>query len=265
MTGPAPGLSEAFRSSGRTIASLFLHAGCNLECRFCVSAPRFDCMTRADAEALLEGLRAAGIRNVVFGGGEPTTWPHDMGRLAAYARDRGHFVQVSTNGVALPDGFAADARVDRWLLPLDAAEAPAHDALRRTPGHHALVHARLRELAGSGREVTVTTVVTRESAAGIGRLGESLARLAQGGLAIRAWHLYCFVAAGRGGAPHAADLAVGGAAWIGAVHAARGGARGFPVYVRPDVRRSRSVEYLWLERGRLRIGSQDRSPVSARV
>ncbi len=246
---------DAFRSSGRTIASLFLHAGCNLDCRFCVSEARFDTLAPDTVSEVLRALSRAGVRNVVFGGGEPTLWEHDLGARCAEARDLRHFVQVSTNGVALRNGFAADERIDRWLLPLESADPAVHDALRG-PGHHALVLERLRALADARREVTLTTVMTRANAAGAARLGALLCDLAERGLPLHAWHVYRFVAAGRGGAGAAETLGLAREAWGAAVRAARQSARarGIPVFVRSDVRRSRTVEYVWQQDGALRLG-----------
>ncbi len=251
---------DAFRASGRTIASLFLHPACNLECRFCVSEARFDAMTPETVSAVLHALAHAGVRNVVFGGGEPTLWEHDLAARCAEARALGHFVQVSTNGVALRDGFAGngfahDARVDRWLLPLESADPAVHDALRG-PGHHALVLERLDALATGRREVTVTTVMTNANAAGAARLGALLCDLRENGLPLHAWHVYRFVAAGRGGgsADAAGALALDRSAWCAAVRSARASARGIPVFVRSDVRRSRTVEYVWQADGAIRLG-----------
>ncbi len=249
-------LHDAVVRQARTIASVFLHPGCDLACRFCASETGFDTMSPAHARAVFADLRDAGVRNVVMGGGEPATWPFDLFELCADAQALGHFVQVSSNGTALSPGFASDPRVDRYVLPLESADPRVHDAQRRAPGgasHHALVLERLEALVASGKEVTISTVVTRTTAAGVAALSVLLDAFQRRGLALHAWQVYRFVAIGRGGRDAAGALAIDGPTWRRALAAARSGLRGAPVYARGDIMRSRSVFYLWRESGRVRI------------
>lgn len=225
------------------IAVVMLHDGCDMFCRFCVTAGRW-CLEWAETERLLVRLHRERVSHVVFGGGEPFAWPHGVREIARVARAMGFHVQVGTNGVSLPEGFARFQEVDRYVLPLEAADAATHDRLRRhAPSHHALVLDRLARLREAGKSVTVSTVVTSETAAGLGRLAAFLEAYAAGGGALHAWHLYRFLPVGRGGARAADRLAISEEAYRQACDALRGHAWPFRIFRRPDMYRSRTVTF----------------------
>ncbi|RMH03252.1 MAG: radical SAM protein [Planctomycetota bacterium] len=241
---------------GKRIAALFLLPNCNMGCAYCAAAARFDVASPHQVEGLLSGLAAGGIHSVVFGGGEPLLWPHDLERVGRRARDLGLEVQVGSNGLAPPTGFARFDWVDRYLLPLDAADPHEHDRLRSGPdSHHAIVLARLDELLDAGKEVTIGTVVTRRNAAALPALADFLAARRAAGLRLHAWHLYRFLPVGRGGTGREADLGLPAAAFRTAVERARARPLGFPAYRRDDMLRSSTVAFYWFEDGRLRTGA----------
>lgn len=262
--GPgAPGSEVLFddalqgTSPRKSIASLFLTPRCDMSCRFCASETDFSVMTFDQAEALLRALACRSVRNVVFGGGEPFQWPHDLLELTAVARDLGFLVQVCTNGLCLPDRFERVATIDRYLLPLESMDSERHDALRRSAmGHHRVVRSRIERLAGSGRELTVSTVVTRENHDELGEIARFLRQSRDSGVAIHAWHLYRFLPVGRGGQPNAARLDLSVERFRRACGSARLAAEGIRVYRRDDMLRSSRVEFFWFERGELQIGSR---------
>jgi MoaA/NifB/PqqE/SkfB family radical SAM enzyme len=238
----------------KRIASVFLLPDCAMACRFCASAPDFAVMSKAQAEGLLGDLAARGIDNLVLGGGEPFLWPHGLRELAERARSLGFLVQVCTSGADLPDGFERLPAFDRFILPLEAADAATHDRLRIHPGgHHRLVLARLEALVAAGRELTISTVVTRENLAGLPALAALLASLKAKGARLHAWHLYRFLPIGRAGAPNADSLDLDLRAYLDAVEAVRRANLGFPVFRRSDMRRASSVVYLWAEADGLRV------------
>jgi MoaA/NifB/PqqE/SkfB family radical SAM enzyme len=239
------------------IGVVFLHPGCNMHCTFCATDNDMDTMTSSGAQRVLGCVRDRGIDSVVLGGGEPFAWPHDTLRLAAWARAQGFFVQVGTNGIAMPSSREGLDRVDRFVLPLDAADAALHNASRRFgPGHHELVIQRLRALRAAEKSVTVSTVVNARNAAHLGPLAGFLCDYFDGGGALHAWHLYKFLPEGRGGALHEAELAIGDDAYDAACDAAKGRCDGFHVYKRRDMRHSKSVDFFWQHRGRIRVGSE---------
>lgn len=214
-------------------------------------------MSFSQAAELLRTLRAHSLRNVVFGGGEPFLWPHGLERLTRLAHDLGFLVQVCTNGVSLPVGFERIASIDRFILPLESIDPDVHDALRPHPrGHHRLVLDRIESLAGSGRQLTVSTVVTRDNVDRLEPLAEFLARTQNRGVDLHAWHLYRFLPVGRGGTASAGRLAIDYDRFVRACSGVKGRALSFRVFRRDNMLRSGSVEFFWFEKDRLEIGSR---------
>jgi MoaA/NifB/PqqE/SkfB family radical SAM enzyme len=241
-----------------TVAAVLLHPRCNMTCTFCVTPDgAFEALSFDEAVDVLDGLAARGVRSVVFGGGEPCAWPGDLVRLARAARERGILVQVGTNGIALPDGFAELDCIDRWVLPLESVDPDVHDALRKHgPGHHALVRARLDALAAAGREVTLSTVVTTRTLDGVAALGRFLRDHHAAGGRVHAWHLYRFLPYGRGGARHRAELEVTAEEYAAACDAALALDLPFRVFRRTNMYRSRNVEFFWRAGGSVRSGQE---------
>jgi len=214
-------------------------------------------MSYAQAEGLLHALRARSIRNVVFGGGEPFLWPHGLEGLTGLARDLGFLVQVCTNGVALPTGYEQIVSIDRFILPLESMDPAIHDGLRAHPaGHHRIMLERIDALAGSGRQLTVSTVVTRDNVDRLAEVGQFLNNSTARGVNVHAWHLYRFLPIGRRGTRNADRLAIAYDEFVEACARARSHATSFRVYRRDNMLRSSSVEFFWFENGRLEIGSK---------
>ncbi len=236
-----------------------------MSCPFCASETGFSAMTFEQAQTLLEELAARGLRNVVLGGGEPFLWPHGVERLGRRARELGFVVQVCTNGASLPAGFERVEGIDRYILPLESMDPARHDPLRRhRDGHHRIVLERIRKLAGSGRELTVSTVLTRENIDELPAIAEYLARARRDGVALHAWHLYRFLPVGRGGARNAERLEVARESFARACAAVKRLDLGFPVYRRDNMLRSSSVEFFWFDGARLRLGSRALETVTPR-
>jgi len=231
------------------IASVFLLPDCNLSCSFCASELGFETATFAQVAELLHDLRGTSIRSVVFGGGEPTLWPHGLERICRLAARLGFLVQVCTNGVALPEGFERMEGVKRFILPIEAADAETHDDLRVSRRQHLqVVLERVRALTAAGREMTFSTVVTSRNLDRLAEIGRLLGSLRTGGARIHAWHVYRFVPLGRGGAGDPAGLSVDTTAFLRACEGAKRLPLEFPVYRRDDLFASTSVEFFWFER-----------------
>jgi MoaA/NifB/PqqE/SkfB family radical SAM enzyme len=242
----------------RTIAALFLLPGCDMRCRFCASERSFDTMRPPQAELLLEALHARGYRNVVLGGGEPTLWPHGVERLAVRAKERGFLVQLNTNGVRPPPRFPRTPGIDRFILPIESTEAAVHDHLRHRSGgdHLSLVQRRVEDLIAAKREFTIATVLTALNVDAVEGIAHHLHRLRERGARLHAWHLYRFLPVGRGGRTAARELSLSDDRFLAACRTARSVGLDFPVYRRPHMLRSSSVEFFWFERGELVVGSR---------
>lgn len=247
---------EGSLGSPKWIATVFLTPACNIACPFCASESGFQVMPEETARTLLQRLAAGATTHVVLGGGEPFLWPHDVVELGRFARRQGLFVQVATNGIARRDLAELDA-FDRVILPIEAMDAAVHDALRPLSGgsHHALVLEHVRKLAAAGRELTISTVVSRRNVGELPRIADHLASLAASGARLHAWHLYRFLPVGRGGRPHAERFLIGAEDYDAAVDGMRRRGLPFRVFRRTNMQASRSVEFYWYEDGILRSGS----------
>lgn len=237
-----------------------LHGDCNMHCRFCITDSRVEAMSADDYDRALSRLEEEGFQNIVIGGGEPFCWQGGLRHAAESAKSRGFYVQVGTNGILIPDQDGYHHCIDRYVLPLDAADAAGHDSLRSFPGgsgsHHALILRRLTQVRDWGYSVTVSTVVSRKNLEDIVSIGDLLADYVSGGGCLHAWHLYCFVPRGRGGSRAAAALGISRDEFneaAGRVHAQH---YPYVIFKRPDMRHSATVDFFWQEGGHLRVGSE---------
>ena len=235
------------------IAVIMLHPGCNMTCMFCISENSMDCMSFNDAVRAIDTARSHGVRNVVFGGGEPFAWAHDLMALARYAKSLELIVQVGTNGVDLPRGYEHAEDIDRYVLPLDSADADLHNTLRQYgDGHHELVMNRLEVLRASGRTVTVSTVVTSQNWAHLSDLGRFLNDYAADGGQLHAWHLYKFIPEGRGGRANADALYIRESVYKATTSHVRAQYPHLTIYKRKDMFHSSTVDFYWQEDGVLK-------------
>lgn len=260
LRGSCPYIGIHIKNMHKSIAVVMLHGDCNMHCNFCITESRIQSMSRQDYNCLLMRLRREGFDNIVIGGGEPFCWREGVEYAAEAAKQHGFYVQVGTNGILMPDTNRYVNTVDRYVLPLDAADPTGHDSLRRlSPGggsHHKIILKRLGQLREWGRSITVSTVVSRANLENITAIGDSLADYVAGGGRLHAWHLYCFVPRGRGGSRAAGILGISRDEFNGAAHRAQSQHYPYVIYRRPDMRHSKAVDFFWHEKGRLHVGSE---------
>jgi len=262
----------------KTIAAVFLLPRCDMGCTFCASELGFDRMGYDQAVQLFEGLRAGGFESLVLGGGEPALWrdvsgaePRDLGDLARAAKQLGFTVQVNTNGIRLPEEPDPESQlpryltwpdIDRFIFPMDGATPERHDELRvilgsRPGGHFGLVQRRVAECTAAGQAITIGTVLTGSNLDQVPALIEWMRARIANGTKIHAWHLYRFQPVGRGGADAGDDLLLDPAPYREACELAKAAGLPFPVWRRSDMLRSTSVEFLWYDKGELKLGSTE--------
>lgn len=255
-----PGLAVSPIMMDKSIAVVMLHGACDMRCTFCITENHIETMTAADYEKTLQRLHGKGFRNIVIGGGEPLCWGSGVEFAACRAQELGFYVQVGTNGVRMTDQVVSNPGIDRFVLPLDAAEAASHNQMRRMKSlqgnHHELILSRLRQLRERQRSVTVSTVVSRANLPEIVAVGDILADYVASGGRLHAWHLYCFIPKGRGGRLSANKLAISTAEFDESVRIARSQHYPYIIYKRPDMRHSEVVDFFWFQDGRLCAGSE---------
>ncbi|HOV60128.1 MAG TPA: radical SAM protein [Candidatus Hydrogenedentes bacterium] len=243
-----------------------------MRCPFCATETRVETMTPDVLVTLLDALARAGTQNLVLGGGEPAEWPWGWQTACHLARERGFFVQLGTAGAALDPSFERVTWVDRFVLPLDGDTSALHNRFRPMgshigvppdraarfyeriggteppTGHFAVIMDRLAALADVGREVTLSTVVNRESLDNMDRLAALVCRISQC-LPVHAWHLYRFISSGRGGERTADRFSIAHDTFDGVVTRTRALIPAVRIFKRSDMRLSRDVDFFWLEEG----------------
>ena len=228
------------------IAVLMLTPACELRCSFCGAEEGFGVLGRLQARAMVEGLSMQGFESVVFGGGEPTLWPHGLRELCAAARARGLLTQIGTSAAKLPVDAAEWREVDRWVLPLESGKAEVHDALRSCEGgHHAKVLRALHGFALQGASVTVSTVARRGAEEDLQSVGSLLEGLKRSGLRLHAWHVYRFQAMGRLGRLNGDRFALSDEEWAQSTGRLKQRFGKLPLLLRPDMMHSHDVAFFW--------------------
>ncbi|MGV8842606.1 MAG: heme d1 biosynthesis radical SAM protein NirJ [Pseudomonas sp.] len=115
---------------------------CNLTCKHCYAtsadSPFRDELDTRAALQVIDDLHAAGVRVLILSGGEPLL-RDDLFELSAYARAKGFFVALSTNGTLIDERNIeqiAAAQFDYVGISIDGLEA-THDEFRQLKGSFA--------------------------------------------------------------------------------------------------------------------------------
>lgn len=124
------------------VSTLDFHvtAACTQECPYCWGPPRrMTAVDTAHAVAIIERVRAFGVRRIVFTGGDPLL-RRDITTLIQHAHRIGLEVAVSTTGDRLTRDLLEATRgcIALVSLPLDGS-TEALNALTKRPGHLAAI------------------------------------------------------------------------------------------------------------------------------
>lgn len=175
---------------------------CNLRCAHCyldadfLEGRRVDEKSTEDCFRIVDQIRDANPNPfLILTGGEPLLRP-DVFDIAAYASDRGAYVVVGTNGIALTEksiGRLKRAGVKGAGVSLDSTDSRVHDAFRGVMGAWDLTMSGIRRLAAGGMPFAVQMTVTETNAGEI----ETMADLAHSAGAT-ALNVYFLVCTGRG-------------------------------------------------------------------
>ncbi len=183
-----------------SVAVIMLQPDCNMICPHCITEENFEIMSFDFCINLLDQFKKQEVQSIVFGGGEPTLWPHGLFSITEQAKKRGFHVQVGTNALELPQGFEFERSVDRWVLPLESMRAELHNQMRPcSTNHFEIIMDVLKRLQEAGRSVTISTLLTQINQNELDAISEFLIRYNQIKQNIHAWHIYQFLPLGRGG------------------------------------------------------------------
>jgi len=176
--GPPP---RPARGPQRPVVIWNLIRRCNLTCRHCytTSADRDFAgeLGTAEAEAVMEDLRAYGVRVLILSGGEPLMRP-DLLALSRRAKALGFLTALSTNGTLIDGRLARELAAvgyDYVGISLDGLRA-RHDAFRRREGAFEAALRGIRHCLEAGLKVGIRFTLTEENAADLPGLLALMAR-----------------------------------------------------------------------------------------
>jgi SynChlorMet cassette radical SAM/SPASM protein ScmF len=164
----------------------YLTSGCNLRCRHCWIAPKYQepgqpgpALDPHLFRGVLEQAQPLGLSGVKLTGGEPLLHPQ-IDELLDLIHAAGLQLTVETNGTLCTPGLAqALARCEKphIAVSLDGVDAKTHDGIRGVPGAFAAALQGLRHLVQAGLKPQIIMAVmrqNREQLADVVGLAESL-------------------------------------------------------------------------------------------
>jgi heme d1 biosynthesis radical SAM protein NirJ len=141
---------------------------CNLTCKHCYATSADsvfrDELDTTEALKVIDDLHEAGVRVLILSGGEPLL-RDDIFELSEYARQRGFFVALSTNGTLIDEHNIeqiAAAKYDYVGISIDGLEA-VHDDWRQLKGSFAASMHAIDLCRGHGIRVGLRTTLTQNN------------------------------------------------------------------------------------------------------
>jgi heme d1 biosynthesis radical SAM protein NirJ len=169
LAGQAPAPKTGASGSQRPPVVIWnLLRRCNLTCKHCY-ATSADSVFRDELDTpaaltVIDDLHDAGVKVLILSGGEPLL-RDDLFVLSAYARAKGFFVALSTNGTLITEhniGQIHAAQFDYVGISIDGLQA-THDAFRQLKGSFARSMHAIRLCREQGIRVGLRTTLTQEN------------------------------------------------------------------------------------------------------
>ena len=162
----------------------YLTEGCNLCCRHCWIAPKYEAGDNSHPsldlrlfESILDQAKLLGLSNVKLTGGEPLIHP-EIYDILNLIRNRNLRLTIETNGILCTPKFAEEVVKSKnafVAISLDAAEAKIHDWIRGKDGSFEKAKDGIRNLARTGLKPQIIMTIMRRNRGQI----EPLIRLAE--------------------------------------------------------------------------------------
>jgi len=162
----------------------YLTKGCNLACRHCWLAPRFDRTgsryptLRVELfETAIREAKPFGLQGVKLTGGEPLLHPH-FKKLLEIVRREGLSLNIETNGLLCTPEIAEEIAksTKRFVsVSIDGADAATHEWVRGVPGCFETALQAVRNLVAAGTSPQIVMCVMRCNADQV----EAIVRLAE--------------------------------------------------------------------------------------
>ncbi|MGI6435197.1 MAG: putative heme d1 biosynthesis radical SAM protein NirJ2 [Syntrophomonadaceae bacterium] len=171
---------------------------CNLYCGHCYrdagNVMKAELGT-AEAKRLIEDIKKAGFKIMIFSGGEPLMRP-DIYELIRYAREQGLRAVLGSNGTLIDEQAARQLKAAGIMaagISLDSLDEDKHDAFRGLKGASELTREGLNQLKKAGIPFQIHTTVMEWNSAEL----ESITDFAVAAGAM-AHHVFFLVPTGRG-------------------------------------------------------------------
>lgn len=162
------GRPSDFSGPFRPIVSWNITRRCNLRCVHCyIDAGEPDAYELSTREALdvVDQMAEVGVPLILFTGGEPLV-RKDFFEIAAYARDRGIKLVLSTNGTLITPEVAKALREVGFVyvgVSLDSVGEDFHDSFRGVRGAFAAALAGIKNAMAAGLDVGLRFVITAKN------------------------------------------------------------------------------------------------------
>jgi len=171
---------------------------CNLQCEHCYenAGPKAaqDELTTDEAKRAIDQFEDAGVVAIAFSGGEPLL-RKDIFEVAGYAKSKGFFTSVATNGTMITRELAKKMKevFGYAEISLDGFEE-VHDKFRGVPGSWRRTCAGIKNCVAEGLDTCVALTATRYNLHEIPKLVDFV----EGELGVKRVIVFNYVPVGRG-------------------------------------------------------------------
>ena len=142
---------------------------CNLKCKHCYANatpyPAPDELTLEQKYQVVDQLDEAGVAAISFSGGEPLT-NKDFLKVARYAKSKGFYLTVATNGTLISEKMAEKLKevgIGYVEISLDGPNAKVHDEFRGVKGAFDAAVRGIKNAKAVGLTVGIATTATHEN------------------------------------------------------------------------------------------------------
>ncbi len=142
---------------------------CNLRCKHCYANatpyPAPDELTLKEKFRVVDQLDEAGVAAISFSGGEPLI-NKDFWKVAEYAKAKGFYLSVATNGTLISEKVARrlkEVGIRYAEISLDGPNAEIHDEFRGVKGAFDATIRGIKNAKAAGIEVGIATTATHEN------------------------------------------------------------------------------------------------------
>ena len=133
---------------------------CPSRCKYCgIPLRRQKELTTEQVFSLLDQLAEAGTQRISFWGGEPLV-RDDIGKIIDYAKDKGMFTTLDSNGYLIPQKIDQLKNLDILILSIDGREE-VHDKNREPGSYKKVINA--LDIATKRMPVWTITVLTKNN------------------------------------------------------------------------------------------------------